>query len=254
MGTARVTAALDPAAPLARNGPMAGPETLTAQEALRLLYLTYRAVKARGRRLRFLRVLFVAANQQDGTSTVARDFALIAAMRGHDRVLLMDLAMPSNAQLKRATEHGRIAGLTEIAPIELGLPVEARVEPMEAAGSPVTWLRFHRVRNAPLFITERFDAPRPEGSEPIGMTEFWERMRKEFELVVVDGPAVSDSFDPVMLSNQMDAVILVVAAETTRAPVAQNLRDRIAEVGGPIVGVVLNRRRYHIPGFLYRRL
>jgi Mrp family chromosome partitioning ATPase len=57
-----------------------------------------------------------------------------------------------------------------------------------------------------------------------------------------------------MIANQMDATILVVNAESTRAPVARNLRDRLTEVGGPVIGCVLNRRRYHIPGFLYRRL
>jgi hypothetical protein len=36
--------------------------------------------------------------------------------------------------------------------------------------------------------------------------------------------------------------------------VAQNLRDRIAEAGGPIGGVVFNRRRFHVPAMLYRRL
>jgi Mrp family chromosome partitioning ATPase len=86
------------------------------------------------------------------------------------------------------------------------------------------------------------------------MAQFWDKMRAEFELVVVDSPALSHSFDPVMIANQMDATILVVNAESTRAPVARNLRDRLTEVGGPVIGCVLNRRRYHIPGFLYRRL
>lgn len=231
-----------------------GPEILTAQEALKLLYLTYRSVKARGRKLGFVRILFVAANRGDGTSTIARDFALIAASRAHDRVLLMDLAMPVNGQLHRAQHRGRISALAEIPSVELGLPVERPGGQDEEGAAVATWLRFHRVRNSSLYISERHEAAKPPGEEPAGMAEFWERMRQEFELVVVDCPSVADSFDPIMLASQMDAVVLVVAAESTRAPVAQNLRDRIAEVGGPIVGVVLNRRRFHIPGFLYRRL
>ena len=50
-----------------------------------------------------------------------------------------------------------------------------------------------------------------------------------------------------MLTCQMDAVISVIAAELTHAPVAQNPRDRIADVGGPVVGVELNRRRFISP-------
>jgi Mrp family chromosome partitioning ATPase len=244
---------MQPGADPVRGAPD-GPEVLTAQEALKLLYLTYRSVKARGRKLRFVRVLFVSASRGEGTSTIARDFALVAASRAHDRVLLMDLAMPVNGQLHRAMHRGRISGLAEIPSIELGLPVERPGGQDEEGAAAATWLRFHRVRNSPLYITERHEAAKPPGEEPAGMAEFWERMRQEFELVVVDCPSVSESFDPIMLASQMDAVVLVVAAESTRAPVAQNLRDRIAEVGGPIVGVVLNRRRFHIPEFLYRRL
>src|SRR5262249_19579384 len=111
-------------------------------------------------------------------------------------------------------------------------------------------------RNASLFLSERYEAAHAPGedAEPAAMSDFWEKLRQQFQLVVVDTLAASESFDPIMLSNQMDAVVLVVSAESTRAPVAQNLRDRIAEVGGPIIGVVLNRRRFHIPNFLYRRL
>jgi Mrp family chromosome partitioning ATPase len=236
------------------RGASDGPEVLTAQEALKLLYLTYRSVKARSRKLGFVRVLFVSASRGEGTSAIARDFALVAASRAHDRVLLMDLANPVNNQLRRATEHGRISGLADIPSIELGLPVERPEGHDEEGAAVATWLRFHRVRSSSLYISERHEAAKPPGEEPPGMAEFWERMRREFELVVVDCPSVAESFDPIMLASQMDAVVLVVAAESTRAPVAQNLRDRVAEVGGPVVGVVLNRRRFHIPAFLYRRL
>jgi Mrp family chromosome partitioning ATPase len=52
----------------------------------------------------------------------------------------------------------------------------------------------------------------------------------------------------------MDANLIVVEAESTRAAVAQNLRDQLMEIGAPIAGVVLNRRRFHIPRFIYRHI
>ncbi len=230
-----------------------GPELLTTQEALKLLYLTYRAVRTRGRRLGFVRVQFVAANAGDGTSSIARDFALVAAMRAHDRVLLLDLALPVNDQLSHLTARGLVEGPSTIDPVELGLPVEGRAGSGNGNATQHTWLKFHRVRTSSLYVSER--QQQAGGSEdPPGMAQFWERMRTEFELVVVDSPALSESFDPVMVANQMDAVILVINAEATRSQVARNLRDRMMEVGGPVIGCVLNRRRYHIPRFLYRRL
>lgn len=232
-----------------------GPELLTTQEALKLLYLTYRAVRARSRRLGFVRVQFVAANPGDGTSSIARDFALVAAMRAHDRVLLLDLGLPMNDQLGHLTQRGLVEGPATIAPVELGLPVEGRAGSGNGNGGATqhTWLKFHRVRASSLYVSDRQQAT-GGSEEPPGMAQFWERMRTEFELVVVDSPALAESFDPVMVANQMDAVVLVINAEATRAPVARNLRDRLMEVGGPVIGCVLNRRRYHIPRFLYRRL
>lgn len=251
-----MTLATDPVSPAPPRNGLARPEVLTPQEALKLLYLTHEALKARGKRLRFARVQFVAANRGDGTSSIARDFALIAAQRAHERVLLMDLGIPANSQLRWAESRGRVQGPAEIAPVEFGLPVEQSRDALGDAQVMSTWVRFHRLRGASLFVSERYESPYDPGAggEPASMSDFWDKLRQEFQLVVVDTLAASESFDPVMLSNQMDAVILVVSAEATRAPVAQNLRDRIAEVGGPIVGVVLNRRRFHIPNFLYRRL
>jgi hypothetical protein len=247
-----MTASLGPDASAAVRGGANGPEILTPQEALKLLYLTQRALKARGHQGRFARVQFVAANRGEGTSTLARDFAMIAAQREHERVLLLDQGLPVNAQLAWATERGRLAGADDIAPVELGLPIDQRDERQTVS----TWLRFHRLRNASLYVSERYDVVRPPSpsDEATGANGFWDKLRAQFGLVVVDSQSVAESFDPIMLANQMDAVVLVVAAESTRAPVAQNLRDRIAEVGGPIIGAVLNRRRFYIPNFLYRRL
>jgi hypothetical protein len=57
-----------------------------------------------------------------------------------------------------------------------------------------------------------------------------------------------------MLAPAVDANLLVVEAERTRSAVAQNLRDRILDVGGTISGVVLNKQKFYIPGFIYRHI
>jgi len=36
--------------------------------------------------------------------------------------------------------------------------------------------------------------------------------------------------------------------------VAENLKTKILNSGGNILGLVFNKRRYYIPGFLYKRL
>jgi Mrp family chromosome partitioning ATPase len=52
----------------------------------------------------------------------------------------------------------------------------------------------------------------------------------------------------------VDGVVLVLEAEKTRKPVAENLKNRILQNGGNILGMVFNNRRYHIPESVYKRL
>jgi len=49
-------------------------------------------------------------------------------------------------------------------------------------------------------------------------------------------------------------VVLVLAAEETRWPVAERVKDNIERSGGRVLGIALNKRRYHIPAFVYQRL
>jgi Mrp family chromosome partitioning ATPase len=58
----------------------------------------------------------------------------------------------------------------------------------------------------------------------------------------------------ISLSRYVDGVVLVLEAEKTRKPVAENLKNRILENGGNLLGMVFNNRRFHIPESVYKRL
>jgi len=81
-----------------------------------------------------------------------------------------------------------------------------------------------------------------------------DRLRRSFALVLVLGP--SDLTSPWMrrLSLVVDASVLVIRAETTRAAVASSYRDAILEAGGTLAGFAFVGRRFYIPSWLYRRL
>jgi Mrp family chromosome partitioning ATPase len=49
-------------------------------------------------------------------------------------------------------------------------------------------------------------------------------------------------------------VILVVESGKTRRQVALTAKRKLEGAGGKILGVVLNKRRYYIPEFVYKRL
>lgn len=79
-------------------------------------------------------------------------------------------------------------------------------------------------------------------------------LRATFSVTVVDCPAVLDNADFVNLMEQADGVVLVVEAERTRIPVVQRAKDELLSAGANFIGVVLNKRRHYIPGFIYRWL
>jgi capsular exopolysaccharide synthesis family protein len=80
------------------------------------------------------------------------------------------------------------------------------------------------------------------------------KLRRTFEYVLIDAAPLGAYPECAVLCDKVDAVILVVKHGSTRREVVRLARDVIARAGGKVLGVVLNRRRFPIPEFLYRRL
>jgi len=56
------------------------------------------------------------------------------------------------------------------------------------------------------------------------------------------------------LAALADGVVVVVQAGRTKRPVLTRSVDMVSRAGGRVLGMVLNRRRLEIPGFIYRRI
>jgi len=74
-----------------------------------------------------------------------------------------------------------------------------------------------------------------------------------YDYIVFDGYSVFGSVDASIVARYFDGIILVVECEKTRWEVVQQAKERLMNVGGNIIGVTLNRRKYYIPGKLYAR-
>lgn len=80
------------------------------------------------------------------------------------------------------------------------------------------------------------------------------RLREKFEYVLIDSAAVGVNPETSTLCDMVDAVVLVVRHGGTRREVVRRAKDMVERAGGKILGVVLNKRKFPIPEFLYRRL
>lgn len=82
--------------------------------------------------------------------------------------------------------------------------------------------------------------------------DLFSQMKKSYEFILFDmGPI---NLAPAMhhIMTYMDGVVLVVACESTRWEVAQNATQKLEAAGGDILGVILNKRKYYIPKWLYK--
>jgi Mrp family chromosome partitioning ATPase len=79
-------------------------------------------------------------------------------------------------------------------------------------------------------------------------------LRVSFDNILIDCGAMKDSTDAAMLASQVDGVVIVVDAGESRREEILNSQRMIETAGGNLLGFVLNKRRYPVPEWLYKRL
>jgi Mrp family chromosome partitioning ATPase len=79
------------------------------------------------------------------------------------------------------------------------------------------------------------------------------RFRQDFQWIVIDGPP-ADLAARATPHGSIDGTVLVIQADRTRWPVADHLTRSLKSAGLPLIGAVLTKRRFYVPGWLYRRL
>jgi Mrp family chromosome partitioning ATPase len=186
------------------------------------------ALKTHDRRL----VQFVAAGPGEGTSSVSWAYARASAeMFGH-KVLHLSACIAPNASTSPASPSDAADGR----PMSQQL-----IDEIEDFGTGV----FHGI----LALNER-------NGERSSITEkgFVQRVPDGFDEVVIDCPAASVSQMGRAVASFADAVVIVVEAEKTRAPVAQKLLEDLSSMGANVLGTVLNKRRFYVPRWIYSRL
>ena len=79
-------------------------------------------------------------------------------------------------------------------------------------------------------------------------------LRVSFDNILIDCPPLKSSSDAAVLASSADGVVVVVEAGRTRRAEILNAQRTISVSGGKLLGFVLNKRRYPVPEWLYKRL
>lgn len=75
-----------------------------------------------------------------------------------------------------------------------------------------------------------------------------------FDLTLLDTPSAAIEPHSIELTRYSDVVVIVLEAERTRSFALESLQDKISQHSRALVGVVLNKRCFHIPTGLYSKL
>lgn len=205
-------------------------------------------------------VQIAAANSGEGVSTVAREYARLAAVRARKPVWLIDADLAQQGQMEAvAAEPDRFGRLGKAAIATPDGSIFFAVTPriMDRQGKPVHPARLITARpclGGRLWVTRFATESLRSGqrAEAVSDARYWDALRQHADTVVIDAPAADRNSLSITLAPYVDATVLVVAADSTAANEPLILRDEIEAAGGRIAGVVVNRSTYNPPAFLRR--
>ena len=184
--------------------------------------LYHRIVQGRGATGRGVAVVVTSPQPRAGVTSVVQGLGRVASERSHRRVLLCDGSAGGDLlRSNRMVWHRGIGALADSKSL-LGPGLVACALHGDEAG----------------------------GDSESGLQE----LRGLFDLVLLDVPAVDSAGTGLHLACCADTTVVVVEAERTRLPMAADLAARIRAAGGNVAGIVINRRRKHIPERVYRWL
>ena len=183
-------------------------------------------------------VAFASSIPGEGTTTVAAQFAIAAAQSGaNDRVALVDGHL-DNPALHELLGVDANPGVFEVC--NEGVPIRQAIQGTE-------------LENLDLLSAGQVSS----GSGYLNTLRFREviaELSREYGLVVIDCPPLASGHGSTHLPEEEAMTVLVVEASSTNREVIEGARHELRLMGARTVGVVLNKRRFFVPSFVYRRL
>jgi len=199
---------------------------------LDLIRTVFQAVDEQGKLCNRV-VAVTSATPGEGVSHVVDLLAEELATQTQNRVLRVDAASLRNIQMTDPSKVWLYCEETEIENL-LSLSVAESSPSMRAVGAG---RMVGEWETTPEFRADCLKA-----------------LRWNFDYVLIDCPSTAVSSEAATLASLVDGVCVVVKAAQTRRGQIQHCQQAIESAGGNFLGFILNRRKYPVPNWLYRRL
>jgi Mrp family chromosome partitioning ATPase len=79
-------------------------------------------------------------------------------------------------------------------------------------------------------------------------------LKRMYRYILLDSPPVIPFIDSTIITSMSDGVVFVVESNQTRSQVVRHAIEKLKSGGGEILGIILNKREFHIPRWIYRFL
>jgi protein-tyrosine kinase len=183
-------------------------------------------------------LMFVGSTRGEGTTTIVSSYAKLLSLQEQQKILLIEMNArhPSLAHKLGLTSH---LGVTSF--FDGDRTLDSLVQDTRQGSFKVITIG----QNDPVKVQLHLDRMFPV---------LLKTALQRFDTVLIDAPPVVGSPETPPLSAHVDGVVVVVHTGKTKREVVQRSLKMIGQSDGKVLGVILNRKRYYIPDFIYRRI
>jgi Mrp family chromosome partitioning ATPase len=183
-------------------------------------------------------ILFTSATHQEGVTTLASSYARLSALGSDERVLLVEMNARRPSLFWRmglGSENGVSHYLARELPLATIIQRDKRLgfDVIHVGEQDPTKVQLHLEKGFPQLLAEASAG---------------------YDTVLIDAPPVVLSPETPQIAGCVDGVVMVVHCGKTRREIVQRSIHMIEQFEGRVLGVVLNRKKYYIPDFLYQRV
>lgn len=212
-----------------RRVPTVRPKPLLP-ECQRLFYVVQALRDEVPEQRRAMTIQFVSAVPSEGVSTMATSFAMAAEAEQAGNVLILDCGIMAD---RRSDVRG--SRISAAAAMRQNQPVSVAASSVENSDR-IWWARL--------------------ADEPVGVSvlaTLLGQIRQDYDLIILDCPALVRSPKSAAVAQHCDATILVIRSGNTDTEHARNAVNDIRLHNGNLIGVVLNRHHNYLPRWLSPR-
>ena len=174
----------------------------------------------------------------EGASTVTANLAAMLAQHRGGNILLVDADI-SHPSVHRIFQTRLSPGLADI--LANGKSNGDTISPSPVHNLHILPAGFKNTNLSEMLNSNEF-------------TKLLNSLKNRYSFVLIDMQALSETNSAIRLASLCDGVVLVVEAERLRWEVAQRTKEQLIESNANVLGVVINKRQFHIPNWLYRTL